>query len=334
MLVRHAHQLTVAKAVVWTLTAVTTVLFVGRLIIRSTALKSFHLDDAFSAAAWLFMIIAIILATVATPLNYEFGSILVGESPTPSPATLARIAIALRKLNIPAEFLFWTALHCVKLSFMFLYRLVFGSRHEYRHSWTIAVIYIIVSYGVCLAGVFGQCGNVRNLFSYEECMTPSVAHLDFRLIWIQYFFNITSDFIVIILPLPIIWRLVMATEQKLAVTGICGLAIITIAFDTLRTVKLYSENFALTGLYSYLELVVAVLTSMLPSYRFLVSSPDKGAGDLRGFLTRITRSRSSNSSGYSMNNANSRNSNQPERAANNHVSIPQPTPPLPVFQEI
>lgn len=185
-----------------------------------------------------------------------------------------------------------------------------------------------------------------------------MAHLGLRLIWIQYFFNITSDFIgrfpkskafvpifvfrpllthlqiVVILPLPIIWRLIMPTEQKLAVTGICGLAIITIAFDTLRTVKLYSENFALTGLYSYLELVVAVLTSMLPSYRFLVSSSDKGRGDLRHFLNRITRSRSSNSSGYSMNNANSRSSNRPERVANNHLTIPEPTPPLPVFQQL
>ncbi|KAI0459924.1 hypothetical protein F5B21DRAFT_202865 [Xylaria acuta] len=321
-------------AVVWTLTVVTTLLFVGRLLIRSTLLKSFHLDDVFSTAAWLFMTIAIILATVATPLNYEFGSILVGETPTPSPAELARIAIALRKLNIPAEFLFWTALHCVKLSFMFLYRLVFGSRREYRYTWALATTYIILSYGVCLIGVFGQCGSARNLFSYEQCMTPYVAHLGLRLIWVQYFFNVTSDFFVIVLPLPIIWRLSMPIEQKLAVSGICSLAVITVAFDTLRTVKLYSENFALTGLYSYLELVVAGLISMLPSYRFLVSSSEKGREDRRRFMSRITlRSRSSNSSAYSMDNADNRGNNQPERAVNDRVTVPEPAAPLPVFQQ-
>ncbi|KAI0490580.1 hypothetical protein F4859DRAFT_520352 [Xylaria cf. heliscus] len=322
-------------AVVWTFTAVTTVLFIGRLTIRGTLLKSFYLDDAFSAAAWLFMTIAIIVATVATPLTYEFSSILVGETPKPSPAELARITITLRKHNIPAEFLFWTALYCAKLSFMFLYRLVFGSRRENRCSWAIATTYIIISYGVCLIGVFGQCGDVSNLFSYEGCMTTYVAQLRLRLIWVQYFFNVTSDFFVLILPLPIIWRLSMPINQKIAVTGICSLAVVTVAFDTLRVVKLYLETPALTGLYSYLELVIAVLTSMLPSYRFLVSSSDKSREDVRRVLSLVTiRSRYSNYSGYSTDDADNRSKNQPERAANDHVTGQEPTPPLPVFQQI
>lgn len=93
----------------------------------------------------------------------------------------------------------------------------------------------------------------------------------------------------------------MPTSQKLAVSAVCSLAMITIAFETVRTVKLYTNNFNLTNLYSYLELLVAVITSMLPSFRFLVSPSEKDREYRRLFWTRLTmRSTHSNSSGYSM----------------------------------
>ncbi|KAI0413212.1 hypothetical protein F5X98DRAFT_379020 [Xylaria grammica] len=187
-------------------------------------LKSFHADDVFSALAWFCTTVAIILATIANPLNYKSSSTLVGESPMPSAAELADTTITLRKWNIAGQTLFWTGLYCVKFSFMFLYRLMFGENQRYRLAWTLVV---------------------------------------------------TTDLALVILPMPIIWRLNMHVKQKLAVTAICGLALIIIAFETVRTVRLYTETFTLTNLYSYLKLLIVVIISMLPSYRFLVSSSDK-----------------------------------------------------------
>ena len=101
--------------------------------------------------------------------------------------------------------------------------------------------------------------------------------------------------------MPVIWTLKMPISQKLAVSAICSLAIITVAFETVRSVKLYQNNFNLTNLYSYLELLVAAITSMLPSFRFMVSPTDKDREYRRLFWSRITmRSTHSNSSGYSM----------------------------------
>lgn len=103
--------------------------------------------------------------------------------------------------------------------------------------------------------------------------------------------------------MPLIWRLNMRLTQKLAVTAICSLAMITVAFETIRSVKLYQTDFNLTNLYGYLELLVSVLVSMLPSYRFLISPADKDREYRRIFWSRITLRtyRSGNSSaGYSM----------------------------------
>ncbi len=100
------------------------------------------------------------------PLSYRFTSVLVGETPMPSPAEIADMTITLRKWNIAVQTLFWSSLYCVKLSFMFLYKTVLGSRRELTAAWLAALIYIIITFGICLIGVYGQCGPAQNLFTY------------------------------------------------------------------------------------------------------------------------------------------------------------------------
>ena len=130
--------------------------------------------------------------------------------------------------------------------------------------------------------------------------------------------------------MPLIWTLSMRTSQKLAVSVICSLALITIAFEVVRTVKLYQESFVLTNLYSYLEFEIAIIVSMLPTYRFLISNSEKNREYRRAFWSRITlRSYQSSHSGYSMHSYDRRS-----RAGNSSQAIATPTeseevPPLP-----
>ena len=63
----------------------------------------------------------------------------------------------------------WAGLYSVKLSFMILYRMIFGLQRHYRLVWTLVLVYIILTYGVCLIDVFGQCSDVRHLFQHGEC---------------------------------------------------------------------------------------------------------------------------------------------------------------------
>ncbi|KAI1394217.1 uncharacterized protein F4822DRAFT_424693 [Hypoxylon trugodes] len=318
-------------AVIWTLAGVSTVLLGGRLLIRNLVLKTFHLDDIFGALAWLLMIICMICSTLEAPLSYQYSAILIGETPMPPEAELESMTIKLRRWGVASQMLFWTSLYCVKFSFMFLYRTASGARSEYGKAWLGGMVYITLCYGICLIGVFGQCGDARYLWTFAQCSTPYVMGLDAKLIWVDYAFNVTSDLVVVILPMPVIWRLHMRLKQKLALSGICSLAIITIAFETVRTVKLYQENNNLTNLYSYLELLVSVLTSMLPSYRFLISPSDKDREYRRLFWTRITlRSYHSASSGYSMQNYDQTSRPaESQRAIHKGLETSQDVPPLP-----
>ncbi|KAK9418795.1 hypothetical protein SUNI508_07815 [Seiridium unicorne] len=317
-------------AVIWVFVTLSTLLLAGRLLIRSILLKSFNSDDAFGALSWFFMLVCMICATVELPLSYHFTSIIIGETPMPSPDELADLTITSRRWTVADQTFFWTSLFCVKFSFMFLYKMVLGSHSKYRTAWYFGIAYITASYGICLIGVFGQCGDAQNLFKYEECMTPYVALLDSRVIWVVWFFNVSSDLIVILLPMPVIWNLNMRFKQKLAVSSICGLAGITIAFETVRSVKLYQTNFNLTNLYSYLELLITVVIGMLPSYRFMVGNTDKDREYRHLFWTHVTfRSRgSSQHSGYSMHSYDrSRNTESARNINETATDVEQPSLP-------
>ena len=123
------------------------------------------MDDVCSTLAWFLMVVAIICVTISNPLSYQLTAIVVGESPMPSPTELTDLTIQLRRWNVAGQMLFWTALYCVKMSFMFLYKLVLGAPSIHQRIWYVAVIYIILCYGICLIGVYGQCGDVRYLWT-------------------------------------------------------------------------------------------------------------------------------------------------------------------------
>jgi hypothetical protein len=130
--------------------------------------------------------------------------------------------------------------------------------------------------------------------------------------------------------MPVIWKLNMRTKQKLAVSGMCGLAGITIAFETVRSVKLYQLNFNLTNLYSYLELLITVLVGMLPSYRFMVGNSDKDREYRHLFWTHVTfRSRGSGNSAFSMHSYNRSRDTDSARNINEPGVDSEPVPPLP-----
>lgn len=191
-------------------------LLAGRLLIRSILVKSFHLEDTFSFLSWLLMIAATICATLQAPLSYRFTSILIGETPMPPETDIEYMTIELRRWNVASQMLFWTSLYCVKISFMFFYRNVMGNSRMYRRVWLVALIYIICCYAISLMGVFGQCGDVRNLWTYgschlarssfltrlsmlnrctAQCNTPYVAAFQAKALWVVYAFHISSDFV-------------------------------------------------------------------------------------------------------------------------------------------
>lgn len=83
------------------------------------------------------------------------------------------------------------------------------------------------------------------------------------------------------LPLAMLKTLQMRTTAKLGLAGVFCCAIITIAFDILRTVETLTKggDVGSTTLWTNLESAIAVIVSCLPSFAALVNKRDrKNAG--------------------------------------------------------
>lgn len=97
-----------------------------------------------------------------------------------------------------------------------------------------------------------------------------------------------------VLPLPLIWRLNMPVRQKLAVTIVFSLALVTLAMEILRIIETEKSLPEVTWLYTSLQTEVAVIVASLPAFSFLVSDSE-GSREKRGQLRKALSLHSWNS---------------------------------------
>ncbi|KAF5026367.1 hypothetical protein F66182_1575 [Fusarium sp. NRRL 66182] len=101
--------------------------------------------------------------------------------------------------------------------------------------------------------------------------------------------NIVSDFAIIIIPLPVVWKLNLARSQKILLSGVFGLGLFTIAVSILRLQWLTPKpdvtwwNVTAAS-WSLAELVSAIACACLPTFKPALAKikacvPHLGKGD-------------------------------------------------------
>ena len=93
-----------------------------------------------------------------------------------------------------------------------------------------------------------------------------------------------------VLPWYIIRKLQMTLSKKLGLVAILSVALVTVAFDILRTVKSLDQGiFSASSLYTSLEVTFAVIVSCLPIYRALLHTTrkTKASDDVNGGFVPI-----------------------------------------------
>ena len=96
---------------------------------------------------------------------------------------------------------------------------------------------------------------------------------------------------VMVLPWYIIRKLQMTLSKKLGLAAIFSVALVTVAFDILRTVKSLDHGaFSASSLYTSLEVTFAIIVSCLPIYRALLlhtTRKTKASDDINGGFAPI-----------------------------------------------
>lgn len=124
-------------------------------------------------------------------------------------------SLTLPQTAIIAEVIYNPPITCVKLSVLFLYRRLFPSNNLKKALGIIGAFVLSYNTAAVFVVIF-QC------YPIEANWDPTVSgqcvnYGDFVLV--NGVLNILSDFIILCLPLPILWRLQVSTNQKWVLSG-------------------------------------------------------------------------------------------------------------------
>ncbi|WAO85993.1 Hypothetical protein NCS54_00324700 [Fusarium falciforme] len=259
--IRAQNRGPVMIAVVVVLLCLSTTMVGLRILCRSL-IKGFGLDDL-AAVLTLVGIIGSGSAMIAMT-NYGLGR----HDWTLTPATLILYA---RCFWVSVLF-YMMALFWAKMTFLLhYYRLM--SVSNMRNVYLGAII-IVALWGLSQTIMaFTQCIPLKAVWDprVEGWCRPHQT----TLWYINGVINIVSDFAILILPLPVIWKLQLPLSQKILLSGIFGLGLFTIAVSILRMQWLKPSpdmtwwNVTAAS-WSLAELTSAITCACLPTFKPLV----------------------------------------------------------------
>ncbi|KAI1504896.1 hypothetical protein F5X99DRAFT_330466 [Biscogniauxia marginata] len=165
----------------------------------------------------------------------------------------------------------------IKLSLVFLWKRIFGQSKSFViFCWAMVGILTLWSVAFFFATVF-QCGTrwTWNWAPIGIFLTQCVDTLSMLTVFTAT--DLLTDFIIILMPVPLIWRLHMPTKKKVGVTSIFMVGLFTIGAGIARMyiylVTSYDKvtnpdfigDFTLFILWSDVEANVAILVCSMPT---------------------------------------------------------------------
>lgn len=243
----------------WTFAAVAAVLTFGRFFIR-WKYSRLHWDDFFNGLALLSLIANFATLTVDLLLDSDTS-------------VYWQVAMA-------TDMTIWTTFYLVKASFLALCWLVFNVSTSFRKAWWIITIYTFLTYWPLLLGALWQCGDPSKYADVDTCSDYSSMGYQYDITWgsVCTALHVSSDILILALPLVFIGKLNMSRAQKLSSAAVFALVIIDIIMGLLRNiiVACAPTSFDVQGLLETALLLqaiepgLALIVCALPAYSILL----------------------------------------------------------------
>ncbi|KAJ5781126.1 hypothetical protein N7457_006286 [Penicillium paradoxum] len=176
------------------------------------------------------------------------------------------------KIFLANQFTYFVLCPCIKISIICFYRRIFATP---KFQW--------VSFGLnCLiaawaTGIFLACaGQCRPLRAYWDHSVEGKCFNAQEFIIVNQAFNVLMDFVILLLPVPMIWNLHRAWQDKLALNGVFALGAFVCFASIYRIIALFWINptdptFTVyqATLWTHIEPAVGLICSNLPVIRGL-----------------------------------------------------------------
>ncbi|EXJ74941.1 uncharacterized protein A1O5_01637 [Cladophialophora psammophila CBS 110553] len=189
------------------------------------------LDDASTILALIFLVIQCGASIAAVNHGYGRPFELLSRS---------QAAQALKCFFL-LQILYKLTMNCTKLSMLFLYLRIFTDRPWFiRTCWSLITFVLCACISFTLATIL-QCNPIPRAW---ERWRIDGSCVDIYALWYSNaVYNILTDFLLVLMVPPVIFKLKLPMRQKLALTCIFGLGVIVCAASISRLTTLYSSAY-------------------------------------------------------------------------------------------
>ena len=183
---------------------------------------------------------------------------------------LSKHPVSFTKSVIATEVLYNPAMITVKFSILLLYHRIFQNRKFKRLLWAVAAFVLLYTIAGTLVVIF-QCAPVHA--DWDSVKNRRCVDLDAELIAIGVL-NSVTDFVILSLPVPLLWRLHNSLAHKIQLAGIFSLGGFVCITSIIRVVAVSSISLTdgtwvntYPAIWAFVETSIAVVSSCLPTLR-------------------------------------------------------------------
>ncbi|OAP57336.1 hypothetical protein AYL99_08074 [Fonsecaea erecta] len=239
------------------------ILVANRIYWRMRMLGRLGLDDMSTILALIFLVIQCSASIAA--VNYGYGR--------PFDLINKRQAAQALKYFFLLQIFYKLTINCTKLSILFLYLRIFTDRPWFvRTCWSLVTFVVGACISFTIATIL-QCNPISRAW---ERWASDGSCVDIYALWYSNaIYNILTDFLLVLMVPPVIFRLKLPVRQKLALTCIFGLGVIVCAASISRLTTLYSSAYGnditagslVSTIWTTIEAGLGVLCANLPMVR-------------------------------------------------------------------
>ncbi|KAF2124149.1 hypothetical protein P153DRAFT_361336 [Dothidotthia symphoricarpi CBS 119687] len=222
----------------YAMVSLTSTIFVARTGIQVWRRRRIEWQDAWLYVAYVAYIVFSVLYIVITPTIFKLEHHRKGE-PVRWEGMEKDIKFMSRVLW-SSGMEFWTCLWFIKFALLALYKkLLLGLPMIYLWVWRGTVVFCILTYITCIiTGPVIGCESLKKYFERNECFTPTDVRHQTASLYYAYAIDTVTNFMVMFLPIRLIWNLQMARVQKVCIGLLFASGLICILFATIRVVQI------------------------------------------------------------------------------------------------
>ncbi|KAH8769108.1 hypothetical protein F5883DRAFT_352254, partial [Diaporthe sp. PMI_573] len=228
----------------WATVALACVFLVIRIFSRLRIQRRLFWDDAFVIFAFILALITAALWQWQAPAMYWILGVLAGTEQPTSLADVFKKQKLWLKVSLVVQLFFYTSLTAVKLSFLIFFRRLGDRVPKFNWFWWPVVLFVLAIWFTSIGNTQYQCelGSIEVLNGY--CTTEPANNFTAITLKVNCALDVLSDFLIMMIPVVLLWNVKMRLGRKLAFIGLFSLSLVTVAVAIARAATLGATKWA------------------------------------------------------------------------------------------